>query len=204
MSKRFVVTLVVACCIAGVALTVWGQADKEDPPVQQVEDPTEEVVEDIEKLEERLTEGSVTEPTSPEATKERARVDQLGQELSLLKKKLEVSSKAAKREQNLNETIFRYGLPIIIAFILILTALNIAPRILAIMMKRDEVNGHENESEMLYTITVFLVIISILVLGSRGIVEGQSLSTILAAIVSFVLGSMSKEKAKKRKKSDEN
>lgn len=195
MNKKLAVVLVIVC-LGALGWAVWAQEG--NITEQKEEDPSNEIVEELTQLEEELEKAAEEEGVSnkPEVAD---KVSKVSKDLNAVKSKLAVNQK----EQTLNEIIFRYGLPIIIAFILILTALNMAPRMLAILMKRDDLGDHDNESEMLYTITVFLVIISILVLGSRGIVKGDSLSTILAAIVSFVLGSMSKEKAKKRKKPDE-
>ena len=201
MNKKLAVVLVIVC-LAALGWAVWAQESSTTEQKEEEVLPPDEIVEELGQLEEELIKAT-EEDGIADKTDVAEKVTKVSKDLNAVKSKLEVNQKVAAKEQTLNETIFKYGLPIIIAFILILTALGMAPRMLAILMKRDDLGDHDNESEMLYTITVFLVIISILVLGSRGIVKGDSLSTILAAIVSFVLGSMSKEKAKKRKKPDE-
>lgn len=198
--KRAIKIGLLVLCLGGIGWAVWAQNNDVPQAQEEQTEPTDQLVEELGQLEEQLTKAKDEEVL--QATPEVAEtVDKVSKDLSAVKTKIEAEQKINRREQSLNETIFKYGLPIIIAFILILTALNMAPRMLAILMKQP-VSGHDNESEMLYTITVFLVIISVLVLGSRGIVDGQNLSTLLAAIVSFVLGQMSKEKAKKGTKDE--
>ena len=118
----------------------------------------------------------------------------LSKEIKKLGDSLQVSQQKQEKKQNLDEALFRWGLPVIIAFILLLTVINIIPRIVAMLIKNKDFAHEDNENEVLHTVTVFLLIISILILGIRGQIDNASLSTLLAGISGYVLGGQLKRR----------
>ena len=131
---------------------------------------------------------------SREQANDRKDLTGLSREVKKLSNSLQVSQKKQEKKQELDESLFKWGLPVIIAFILALTLINILPRILAIITKNPTLAHEESEHEVLHTVTVFLLIISILILGIRGQIDNASLSTLLAGISGYVLGGQMKKR----------
>ena len=119
---------------------------------------------------------------------------QLTKQVNELGNSLQVSQQKQEKKQDLDEALFRWGLPVIIIFILLLTVINIIPRVVAIITKNNELAHEDNENEVLHTVTVFLLIISVLILGIRGQIDNASLSTLLAGISGYVLGGQMKKR----------
>ena len=115
---------------------------------------------------------------------------ELTKETDALSSQLKVSEKKQEKKQALDESLFKWGLPVIICFILALTLINAIPRILAIFKNQPEMVNEHAEHNVLNTVTVFLLIISILILGIRGQIDGASLGTLLGGISGYVLGNV--------------
>jgi hypothetical protein len=111
-----------------------------------------------------------------------------------LSSQLRVSETKQVKKQNLDESLFNVGLPVIICFILALTLINAIPRILAIFKNQPEMVNEHAEHNVLNTVTVFLLIITVLILGIRGQIDNASLSTLLAGISGYVLGNVKRSK----------
>lgn len=118
----------------------------------------------------------------------------LSNQVKNLGNSLQVSQQKQEKKQELDEALFKWGLPVIITFILLLTVINIIPRVVAIITKNSSLVHEDNENEVLHTVTVFLLIISILILGIRGQIDNASLSTLLAGISGYVLGGQMKKR----------
>jgi hypothetical protein len=118
----------------------------------------------------------------------------LAKDTDKLSSQLKVSETKQVKKQNLDESLFKWGLPVIICFILALTLINAIPRILAIFKNQPEMVNEHAEHNVLNTVTVFLLIITVLILGIRGQIDNASLSTLLAGISGYVLGNVRRSK----------
>lgn len=119
---------------------------------------------------------------------------QLSNEVKELGSSLQVSQEKQEQKQDLDESLFRWGLPVIIGFILALTLINALPRLLAIWKNKPEMVSEDSEHTLLNMVTVFLLIISVLILGIRGQIDNASLSTLLAGISGYVLGNVKRKR----------
>jgi hypothetical protein len=115
-------------------------------------------------------------------------------EINDLRSSLEASRETEEKKQDLDEILFKFGLPSMIVLIIVLHLVNELPTIVAIIAKNKEMVPKQEKTEVLNIITVLLLIISILVLGARGQIEGSTLGTLFGSIAGYVLGSLSKSK----------